>query len=344
MHSISKTPVAPALANSRAVDVDDGNATARRALVALRGPLDAAAITTAAASAQGVLALLEPDLVVFAFEAQSEAASLRRAVAFARRETTAEVSAIIDLAPIKIRQRGDRTIVRSAALRRVVVSHCDPLPMGQGYSLAHELEAAAGTTTEAACRGRDELLAEASAAFSRALSSRRPLTMTLVGETGMGKSRALLELAGALESSALAGTRAGARAGARAAIIHVSGSGGRAAESKFLLELFGAAPMPPAISFRLERGDASDAEIAPLLAAPGAMRHALGREIAARAVALASKNGPLLIAVDDGHRIDHAIHDGLELARRVDEEAQGGPQRIECMGIIEGIADNQGHL
>ncbi|WP_437902043.1 protein kinase [Sorangium sp. So ce327] len=187
---------------------------------------------------------------------------------------------------------------------------------------------------ETALRGRDAALCPALAAAQEALAGGGPALVTALGAEGHGKSRFLGALAAALRAGGAAVHAAAAlrpeaaEHGAtlvallRAALdLPASGERDESAQEA-LVQRLGAAEAArawPAVGLALGRLAPGDPAAAPLLAAPGARRHAEARALAAALAAAA----PLALLLDDADLADASALDAIELAT-----AEGSAARL----------------
>ncbi|HLU65763.1 MAG TPA: protein kinase, partial [Kofleriaceae bacterium] len=173
--------------------------------------------------------------------------------------------------------------------------------------------------------GRESLIEKVLAEGAAAVDGPCPTLTTLIGETGLGKSRVLAAVKDAFAPRARA-VWAAARppsAGDPEAVLRAlveagfgleAGAAAAEVEAACLARLgaeHGEAAWP-AVALVLGALDETDARVRPILDAPGALRQTLARAAGAALRELAGE-GPLAIFVDDAHWADQAALDALEM-------------------------------
>ncbi len=307
---------APTLA-SRATAAPDSERLV--ALVALRTDAALPRITALARAAGAVIAAVDGnDYVVAILEATSPAAGVRAArdlCADAAR-TLGAAETRLHVAPIRVARgrRGARPI--GAALdpatwpaatgdAPAITADAASLLDGTGSDTRREVELAPVDPDAVPLLARDELLAALVDHLTCAQPSGR--LATVAGDAGMGKSRVL--------------AAAGAVLAGRGVAVRAVAATGDADSDRLVRQLLAMAdgtdaiaggPAAPRLAAELATGriDADDPRIAALLAAPGALRQATARAVAAAIHA----SGAGVLLVDDAHLAPHAILDGIELA------------------------------
>ncbi|HWN67754.1 MAG TPA: protein kinase [Haliangium sp.] len=306
------------------------------------------------------------------------ASSLVRAMQSAARLVTAATEGLEVMAPAVVhvdelatRQRGARVRVLGPALTDLGWRRAPAGSTGLVLSPAAAAHAGEGMTVPLAqgfarlapgaapvllhidpealpLRGRDALLDELLGLVRTCVRERRPLLATLLGDVGMGKTRALDALARALrplDQPRVLYLRARQEApGALvAALVRLAlglapgtpGAGAPGADAPGAGETLaqalalawsdaGGAPDGAglwALAYHLGAAETGAPGVARVLAAPGALRQATASGLARLLVHAASAHG-LVLLVDDAHWADHAALDALELGTMA--EAGGG--------------------
>lgn len=298
---------------------------ARTALVALFSDAAAPGVAALAEREGGTVVGVDDGLYVVVMAAGSTAAGSRAGDRLARAAVRAGLArrAVVhaDVLSLRTGRRG-RMIAAGRALREVgtwasadgpEIEHTDAVRdhlSSRGTTGANQASPFAPIDPEAIpMLGRDRELAETLAAIRAANG---PILVTIVGEPGMGKTRFLGALARELR--------------ARMDRVHYlkPDSSAPDALARALLRLglgddaddWGDEPatdaMRHAARFAMGLVGEDDPGVAAVLAAPGALRHASARAIAA-AIARYARRQPIALLVDDGHLVDHAVLDALEL-------------------------------
>jgi tetratricopeptide (TPR) repeat protein len=309
----------------------DGPAWIDGAVLALRTSLPATRVAALAAEAgaiPGAAAGLQ--LVAFA-GAPSPTAAVRDAIALARRVRQADRAAVATVHRTALRLRaGARASVAGPALRDP--SWATPTTAGVWLTATAAALVPAderGATADAITlllepgelpaldaraiplRGRDELVATLRAALAT-----RPALATVLGEPGLGTSRVLAAVTAGTDAIALAAGDADrdARALLTAALALPADADAAALDAAWAAlapDLPAASRAAAALALAVITDDAP--AVAAITAAPGALRHALARAVAAALVGRA-RRAPLTVVIDDAHRLDPALLDALELA------------------------------
>jgi tetratricopeptide (TPR) repeat protein len=297
--------------------------------------------------------------------------SAARLAAAAAESLEAQGPAVVHVDVLAIRQRGARMRVLGAALgdarwrqvpdgvTGVVLSpqaarHAGDgaIAMGQGFA---RLGAAPVLLpidpASLPLRGRDALLEALLEAVKACVEGRQPLLATLLGDIGMGKTRALDALTRALrpvEGARVFYLRArqeapGALVAALARIALGLAPSGTAPVALAALERAwaeaggaGDAAGVWALAYHLGAATAEAPGVARVLAAPGALRQATASALA-HLLGHAAASASLVLLIDDAHWADHAALDALELGTMpepgvVPEPAEGA-----------GAGDGAGH-
>jgi tetratricopeptide (TPR) repeat protein len=323
--ALTDAPTAPTPA------VPEGPAWIDGAVLALRTSLPATRVAALAAEAgaiPGAAAGLQ--LVAFA-GAPSPTAAVRDAIALARRVRQADRAAVatIDRTALRLRA-GARASVAGPALRDP--SWATPTTAGVWLTAAAAALVPAderGATTGAITlllergelpaldaraiplRGRDNVVSALTAALAT-----RPALATVLGEPGLGTSRVLAAVTAGTEAIALAAGDADcdARALLTAALALPAPPDAAALDAAWAAlapDLPAASRAAAALALGVIADDAP--AVAAITAAPGALRHALARAVAA-ALTGRARLAPLTVVIDDAHRLDPALLDALELA------------------------------
>ncbi|RMH39786.1 MAG: serine/threonine-protein kinase PknK, partial [Deltaproteobacteria bacterium] len=317
------------------------------ALVALHSDAPLPRIAAVAAGAGAVVARAGDALAVLAVTApDTPAARVRAAIALAR----ACVDALAPAGPVVVHAaaarvagtpRGPRVagaavagaeswhaaapdaavaITRDAA---ALVDADELRPARDGYATPAGVTPPSAPPEPPPLVGCHALLDRAAAAL-RVL----PACAVLAGGRGVGKSRALDALAGRLADAGATVVRLRARPAsgadpedlarqlARAALDLGADEPADDAALDRAWRAAGADPPPPAraaLAYTLGVRGAGDPDVAAVTAAPGALRPALARALAAAVAARASRS-PLAVFVDDAHHADPAVLDALDLA------------------------------
>ncbi len=306
--------------------------------------------------------------------------SAARLAAAAAESLDAPGPAVVHVDVLAIRQRGARMRVLGAALgdarwRQVpdgvtgVVLSPQAARHAEGATVLEQGFARLGVApvllhidpASLPLRGRDALLDALLEMVRMCAQGRLPLLATLLGDVGMGKTRALDALTRALRP--LEGARAfylRARQEAPGALV--------AALARIALGLAPSATAPVelaalarawaeaggaddaagvwALAYHLGTATAETPGVARVLAAPGALRQATASALA-RLLGHAAAGASLVLLVDDAHWADHAALDALELGTmpepgtmpeagaRADTEAEAGARADTGAGASE---------
>jgi hypothetical protein len=317
-----------AAAPAPAAPVADGPVWIDGAVLALRTSLPAPRIAALAAEA-GAIPSAAAGLQLLAFAgAPSPTAAIRDAVALARRVRQADRAAVATIERASLRLRaGARATVAGPALRDP--SWATPTTAGLWLTAAAAAlvpadERGATIDTIALLREPGELpaldaravplrgRADDVSALTAALAT-RPVLATVLGEPGLGTSRVLAAIAPDAITLRAGDADHDARA-LLAAVLDLPADADLAAFDatwSALADAPAASRAAAALALGLLADD--DAAVATITAAPGALRHALARAVAAALIGRA-RQAPLTVVIDDGHRLDPALLDALELA------------------------------
>ena len=309
---------APPLASRpAAAATTDGEALT--ALLTLRTDAALPQVTELVGAAGGLIGAVDgPHYVIAILEATSPAAGVRTARALSDDATRAlgATDARIHAGAIRVARgrRGARPVGAALDPSTWPSATGDPPAMTDaaarllartGSDTWREVELAPIAAAAIPLLARDEQLAALVDHLTGAQPSGR--LATIAGEAGMGKSR-LLAAAG----DALA---------ARGVAVRSLAAGGDADSDRLVRDVLaladgtdaiadGAAAPRLASALATGRIGADDPHIAALLAAPGALRQATARAVAAAIHA----GGAGVLLVDDAHLAPHAVLDGIELA------------------------------
>ncbi|MEP7122375.1 MAG: protein kinase [Byssovorax sp.] len=349
------------VASSTATAAPAKSGPARRtvALLAVRSSAPAEVFAAALAPEGGVVARFQGTLRVVAFPAAASVAhGIRAAQRTARRLAAitgagTERSALVHAAEVRVREGARSTWITGDA-----VDHVDRwATVGDGVDDLIVTEAAAAVLAadrsessegsadlapidaqRSPLRGREALLDAVIAEARGALATGTPALITLLGDTGHGKTRLCDALAAAMAEGSFAAVvtlraprldaidpGAALRSLLRAAFaldaevdLDLDVASLRRACAAGLGEAAGEAAWP-SVALSLGLIAESDPAVAPLAGASGAVRHAVAK---AAAAALRAR-GPLVVILDDAHRADPAVIDALELATMA-----GSPARL----------------
>ncbi len=301
------------------------------ALVALRTDAALPRVSAMVRAAGGVVgAVTGSHYVIAIVEATSPAAGLRAARALAD-----EAARTLDAGELRI-HAAELRVVRGRRGPRPTGAALDPstwppatgaapaltpdaarLLARTGSDRGRELELAPIDADAVALVARDELLDRLVAQLTGDAPTGR--LATILGEPGMGKSRVLAAAAQRLRAGGIAVHCVRATSGAdsdalvRQLLALGSGSGPwEAALAGLGQRAPGELPAAARLAAELATGLVAedDPRLAALLEAPGALRQATARAVAAAIRAV----GPGVLMVDDAHRAPHAVLDGIELA------------------------------
>ncbi len=333
---------------------DTAKSSTRRpvALLALRShrPADQLAARLASDGAQLVRVQGERYLFAFPGEPSPEAGVRAAARAYGHAADQEEVDGVLHLAELRVREGAGGLTVAGGPLERP--AEWLPAEDGPGLRLTAAAAAVAGgnlgerdpagfvsldtpsgshaglTATPAggaALVGRDSTLEAAGQEGAACFTGACPTLTTLVGETGLGKSRVLGALRQRLSLIEVLETRARPpSAGDPEAVLRdllrrglalADGPHPAAEIERVCLERLGREQGEsawPAVALVLGALDESDARVRPILDAPGALRQTLARA-AGSALRQLGQSGPLAIFVDDAHWADQASLDALEM-------------------------------
>jgi tetratricopeptide (TPR) repeat protein len=183
--------------------------------------------------------------------------------------------------------------------------------------------------------GRDSLIEAAALEGTACFAGACPTLTTLVGETGLGKSRALEALAARFPTIEILESRARPpSAGDPEVVLRdllrdglelEEGAVSVAEIQRACIERLGREQGEaawPAVALVLGSLDDTDARVRPILDAPGALRQTLARA-AGSALRALGQAGPVAILVDDAHWADQASLDALEMCT-----LDGSPARV----------------
>jgi tetratricopeptide (TPR) repeat protein len=353
----SSADVAAPVSTSTIAPAKGGPARRTVALLAVRSSAPAEVFAAALAPEGGVVARFQGTLRVVAFPAAASVArGVRAALRTARRLAAIEVEGtarpvVVHVAEVRVREGARATLITGAAVESVdhwttpghsvddpVVTEAAAAALAADRSEASEGSAdlAPIDALRSPLRGRDALLGAALAEARAALASGAPALITLLGEIGHGKTRLCEAIAAALTGDADAAVvllraqppdavdpGAALRSLLRAAFDLDAAIVTDVAEvRRACAARLGAAPGEaawPAVAFALGLIAGSHPAVAPLAGAPGAVRHAVAKAVAA---ALRAR-GPLAVILDDAHRADPTAIDALELATMT-----GSPARL----------------
>jgi hypothetical protein len=311
---------------------ENGPAWIDGAVLALRTALPAPRVAALVAEA-GAIASTAGGLALAAFAgAASPTAAVRAAVTLARRVRQLDRAAIgvVERGSLRLRA-GARAAVTGPALRDPAWAAAAGGPgvwlttaaaalvpaseRGAASALTAVLEPGELPPLDArsiALRGRADVLA----ALAAAVTGDRPALVTIVGDAGLGTSRVLATV-GTAPGTDIALSAGDAEADARALLTAALGlsSPTIAALDAAWAALAPETPTAARLAAALAVGAVTDDEpaVAAVIAAPGALRHALARAVAAALLGRA-RQAPLTVVIDDAHRLDPALLDGLELA------------------------------
>ena len=324
------------------------------ALLAVRSPLPADQLASRLSSEGGVLARVHGDRYLFAFPGETAPESGLRVAARAGshlvEQGEAGTDVVVHLAELRVRETAGGLAVAGGALERpgdwvpaglppglhltaavsevTGVGIAEPgggMPLDTPTPTSSQMMMMSGAAAGAVpLVGRDALLDSALREGRAALEERCPALTTLVGDTGLGKSRVLSALAERAGPQARV-VRTAARPPAAGdpevvlrALLSVGlelaeGADAAAVEAACRDRLGGehGEAAWPAVALVLGALDEDDARVRPILGAPGALRQTLARAAGAALRRVAS--APLAIFVDDAHWADQASLDALEM-------------------------------
>lgn len=335
------------------------------AVLGVAAPAPLEQLAQLASADGGLLARVVGGRALFVFGGADVAAALRAAERAARGCAAAlgsEATVVVHLAPLRLRLTAGRLVAAGPALERpddwwpAVASGLHATGAARGeLGVAPEAQAARsseptppGAGAAAPSRrlyGRDRLLAQLAAEATDGFAAEQPTLSTVIGDVGQGKTRVLAALAeqlAALGVRVIALGEAAQAAPAPGRLIAVvlrhalglpDGADATAVRRACEHRLARAdAARWPAAALALGALDARDPAVAPLVAAPGALRYCVARQ-AGEALRRAGGGDRLALLVDDGHDADAEALDALEIATL----AGAAPAIYVCVAARPGL-------
>ena len=359
---------------ARAADTAKTSTRRPVALLALRSRRPADQLAARLASDGAQLVRVHGDRYLFAFpgEPSPEAGVRAAARAFGHAAEQEEVDGVVHLADLRVREGSGGITVAGGPLERP--AEWLPAEDGPGLRLTAAAAAVAGasigerdpagfvsldtptgshaalTATPAggaALVGRESTLEAAGQEGAACFSAACATLTTLVGETGLGRSRVLDALRNRLALVEVLATRARPpSAGDPEAVLRdlLRQGLGLAEGPCAAAEIERACTLRlgreqgesawPAVALVLGALDESDARVRPILDAPGALRQTLARA-AGSALRQLGQAGPLAVFVDDAHWADQASLDALEMCT-----LEGTPSRVwVCVAALPSLLE-----